>query len=134
MKKIILLSIIFIAFIAGIAFWALNSLPKQVKGAAPMGMRADSGSTSYITLASHTAVQIFATSTCVSRIIGTASTSLRMTLSDSATNPASGVGHVHSGSTTVMYDSGLYGCGLWRIYNPSDSAASTTITEFAGFR
>ena len=41
----------------------------------------------------------------------------------SSTSISEVVGHLQAGSTTVMYDSGLYGCGRWIV----DSSASTTL-------
>ena len=130
----IILTAIITVFVLIVGYLALQQMPKQALGSAPTGYLAANGSSSLVTLPSHSVLEIFATSTCVSRIISHASTSLRYTLVDSATNPSGTNGNHHSASTSVSYDSGIYGCGLWRAFNPSDTQVTLTITEFRGFR
>lgn len=133
MKKYIPFSIILSVLIILVMWYAYNSIPKAV-GSAPAGYVAKIGSSSLARIASQTSTQLYATSTCASRIIGQASSSLRAVFQDNAVFPSGTFGHIHSGSTSVAYDSGIYGCGLWRIYNPSDSEVTFTITEFTDFR
>ena len=133
-KTIILTAVITILILA-IGYLVSNQLPKQALGSAPTGFLATQGSSSLVTLPSHSVLQIFATSTCVSRIISlTPTTSVMLTLVDSATNPSGTIGNLQSASTTVSYDSGIYGCGLWRAFNPFTSSITFNITEFSGFR
>jgi len=132
--KTIILTVIITILILAVGYLISNQLPRQSFGSAPTGFLATEGSSSLVTLPSQTARQIFASSTCVSRVISHASTSLRYTLVDSETNPSGTNGNHHSASTSVSYDSGIYGCGLWRAFNPSDTQVTFTITEFRGFR
>lgn len=71
-----------------------------------------------------------ANDTCTSRVITTKATAIALffgdpTNGDLASTTLTGVnGHIQAASTSVMYDSGLYGCDKWTGY----AAASTTIT------
>lgn len=134
MKKIIGIIGIFIVAVALVVSMLLMVRQQQSMAGAPAGMAVTTATSSYVTIPSHTVVTLFASSTCVSRIIGHASSSFMLTFFDSVVNPSGITGHRHIGSTTVAYDSGIYGCGIWRVYNPSDTNASTTITEFTSFR
>lgn len=65
------------------------------------------------------------TNLCASRVISTNNTPIMVALSSSASTTLSGsVGNWQGASTTVGYDSGLYGCGYWTFY----AYATTTIT------
>jgi len=44
------------------------------------------------------------------------------------TTPTATVGHFQTASTTVAYDSGLYGCGAWKAY--ADASTTLLIAEF----
>ena len=116
------------------AFWISNDLPKAI-GSAPAGMRADTGSTSVITLASATRNQMFATSTCIARAVTTTSTPIMIQFTDHETYPTTANGHLQLGSTTVMYDAGTYGCGLWRAVSISGAAGQNVfVTQFLDFK
>lgn len=133
MKKTLLF--IFAGMIAIVTVWqSYNSIP--AKASAPQGMAATSASTSQITLIEGQVAQVFASSTsCVSRVISVGGfKNLWIMLTDSATLPSVNVGNLHAASTTVAYDAGVYGCGLWRIYNQSATTSIFTVTEFTGFR
>ena len=117
--------------LAALVYFSETQIP--FVGSAPTGASANTGSSSLVTIPSQTSVQIFATSTCVARVIGRASTSPMLTLTDSQTNPSGGFGVHNNASTSVTYDSGVYGCGLWRAFNTSDTQVIFTITEFVGF-
>ena len=124
-----------IALIAAVIF-SFNS-KEQAEASAPTGYTAIQASSSQITLTGNQMLQIFATSTCVSRIITPHVAQggwMRILFEDSATVPSPGTGHLVVASSTSVYDSGLYGCGLWRAFNNSASTTIFTITEFTGFR
>lgn len=79
------------------------------------------------------ATTIFAERTdgsCKSRIIGTKATPIVILFADpvngdlSSTTLNGATGFVQGASTTVAYESGIYGCGKWTGY----ASASTTIT------
>lgn len=72
-----------------------------------------------------TASSAFATSTCSSRTITTSASPIMLTFSDYAgQTPTGALGHLQAASTTVNYDAGSYGCGLFKVY----SAATQLIT------
>ena len=135
MKKTLkeIVSFLFLGVIMAIFVWqSYQVIPATAS--APPGYRADQPTTSQITLAQGESIQVFATSTCVSRIVSTGVTSLWITFVDSAIRPSVNVGHFHATSTTVGYDAGIYGCGLVRMYNPYPTTTLITITEFGSFR
>ena len=77
--------------------------------------------------------QIFAGNTqCKSRIISTDGTSaIRLSFKDipgagnvGSTTIGASIGTIQLASTTVAYDSGIYGCGVWNAW----AYASTTLT------
>lgn len=71
-------------------------------------------------------IQLFSTSTCASRIVTTSGDSdIRLSLSENGkASLSSTVGVAQLASTTVAYDSGLYGCGRVDAY----AFASSTVT------
>lgn len=71
---------------------------------------------------------VFATSSCVARIITTVASPIMLTFSDvQGVVPSAILGHLQPASTTVAYDSGLYGCGAVRAY--SFTTATVTVSE-----
>lgn len=98
------------------------------------------GSSSYLQVATTTTVgasagriTIFSASadgSCKARVIGTKATPIVILFGDptngnlASTTLTGETGFVQGASTTVAYDSGIYGCGRWTAY----AAASTTIT------
>ena len=74
----------------------------------------------------------FATSTsCASRVISTRGVGISLTLGEAGTTtiPTSIFGHAQAASTTVNYDSGVYGCGRWKATSVG-AATVITVTEF----
>lgn len=67
--------------------------------------------------------------TCHSRVITTSSQGIRLSFGDTAgfgsTTLSNTVGHYQAASTSVVYDSALYGCGLMSAIG---LVSSTTIT------
>ena len=129
MKNKIILAVIVIV----LGFVIYGSFKTQTK---PLG-EATSGVPSVLAIATTTAVgpqqvkTIFsANSQCTSRTVGTAGQAVMLTFGDptngdvSSTTLTSMVGHWQGASTTVNYDSGVYGCGRWSAFG----VASTTIT------
>lgn len=82
--------------------------------------------------------QVFAANAaCKSRIITTDGTSaIRISFKDIPTSGNIGsttvgatVGHLQLASTTVEYDSGIYGCGTWNIWAWASTTLSVTETQ-----
>ena len=79
-------------------------------------------------------VQITATSSpernCFSRVITTVEAAY-IGFSDAATSTlVESRGHIQAASTTVTYDSGLYGCGVWLLKSAGVASNTINITEF----
>lgn len=74
------------------------------------------------------AVTVIASSTCTARIITTSPTSpIMLTFSDVlGQTPTATYGHVQAASTTVVYDSGLYGCGRVKAFGWGTSVITIT--------
>lgn len=71
-----------------------------------------------------TDVTLFSEKTsCASRVISTFGTPIVLSFDSSVVNPSATNGHIQGASTTVAYDSGLYGCGAV----VAASSATTTI-------
>lgn len=71
-----------------------------------------------------------ATSTCTSRIITTTAQPVMLTFSDiQGLLPTAVKGHLQAASTTVVYDSGLYGCGAYRVISATGVAGTLSISE-----
>lgn len=94
---------------------------------APSGLPAVVATSSQMTV-NTTASLIMATSSCAARIVTTTASPVTLSFSDIQGFVPSGLqGHLQPASTTVAYDSGLYGCGAVRAY--SFVAGTLTITE-----
>lgn len=106
--------------------FAIDSTPKA-GAAAPSGLPATvATSSSQIVITS--APIIFATSTCAARIITVnAGGNIMLTFSDMlGQTPTATFGRFQAASTTVEYDSGIYGCGSVKAYG---SGVTITTTE-----
>lgn len=65
-----------------------------------------------------TASLVFATSSCVARVISTTASPIMMTFTDAQGKvPTATFGVLQPASTTVSYDASQYGCGAVRIYS-----------------
>ena len=123
--KIGLAIIVLIGFYFG--YLAVKVGPIEV-GQATAGLPATYGtSTDYAVTTS--VLTLVSTSSCASRVITTGNFSIDLSFSnrqgDKLTNLA---GHRQNASTTEVYDSGVYGCDLWRVRG--DSTGTLHITEF----
>lgn len=112
------------------------SLGTQIKFAgasAPSGLPAQTiNATSSNPTVTTTASLVFATSSqCSARIVTTPGTSaIMLTFSDNqGKTPTALYGHLQAASTTVAYDSGLYGCGAVKVYSFASQAISVTETK-----
>lgn len=106
--------------------------PDPAYGSAITGLPADTTSaTSSAIAVTNTASTVFATSSmCSARIITSYASPLMLTFSDNQGKTPTGVyGHLQPASTTVAYDSGLYGCGAVKIYSFVSQTISVTETK-----
>lgn len=106
------------AIIGTMAITAAFSYANLVKASAPSGLPATTATSSNPLVAPNVATLLFATTTgggCTARVISTASTTLMLTFGDTVMGGPTGTyGVWQAASTTVAYDSGLYGCGAVR--------------------
>lgn len=120
--------------LAVLAFMYFSQKPTSLGGAQP-------GIATSVAFATTTAVgpqqniQIFAASNCISRAISTAGSAIMVSFADpsngniSSTTLSGVIGSVQAASTTVVYDSGLYGCGRWFAYGFSSTTITTVSTR-----
>ena len=122
-NKILALGIIALAIVFSFSFTTT-----KLSASAPSGLPGTVATSSQAAV-STTAISLFATSTaCSSRIITTYASPVMLTFSDYAGQTPTGVfGHLQPASTTVAYDSGIYGCGLVKGY--SFTSQTITVTE-----
>ena len=114
----ILVSIAFVGVAAAAVIFALRVEPQEVQGSAPSGLQLNLATSSLIAL-KPTPILVFATSTnCGSRVITSTSTEILIQFGDIASSTATDIipfAHKQFSSSTVEYDSGIYGCGAWRV-------------------
>lgn len=73
---------------------------------------------------------LVASSTCTSRVISTTNGAVYLTFSDiQGIVPTATTGHLQLGSTTVVYDSGLYGCGAIRAISATGGNVVVSVSE-----
>ena len=116
-----------VALVISFTMWQLAS------ASAPPGAPAGYATSSTAIVGTTTNVALFQTSSCVSRVISTRRQAIHLAFDVTAsTTPSETSGIYQAASTTVVYDSGLFGCGLWTargLIVPNDvTTASTTIT------
>ena len=117
--------------VIGVLFLFLRR-PDDTSGAAFQGSGAVMATSSTVSIATSTNVTLFATSTpsCTSRVVSTQGKPILITFdSKSAPDFANQYGHVQGASTTIAYDSDLYGCGIMRAVS-YDSTTTITVSEF----
>ena len=109
------------AFIAlGLTVFVLNLSTGlfNAQASAPSGLPATIATTSSQILTAATAELVVATSSCSSRVITTSGSAVMMTFSaNQGLIPSGFFGHLQAASTTVAYDSGLYGCNALTMYS-----------------
>lgn len=104
---------------------------RLVGASAPTGVPATQGSATTTVVGPQETKTLFASnSACASRIVRTQGTDIYIAFADptngdvASTTLSAVVGFTQPASTTVAYDSGLYGCGRMT----AEAVASTTIT------
>lgn len=120
---------IFLALIiTSIIFIVIIKTPKF--GSAPTGQPATVATTTLSRTVGTSQTLLFATSTCTSRIISTTNGAVYLTFSDvQGIQPTAITGHLQLGSTTVAYDSGLYGCDAVRAISATGGNVTVTVSE-----
>lgn len=114
-----LLALLITGIIVTSALLFAFSYSNLVTASAPSGLPATVASSSAPRVTS-TQSLVIATSSCSARIISTATSSVRITFSDiQGAVPTDDRGHWQGASTTVAYDSGLYGCDAVRVWSQS---------------
>ena len=101
-------------------------------GAAFDGSEAKISTTSVQNLEAGVATVLFGTSTsgCTSRLVTTNhGIPVRLAFRDNDV-PTATVGHLQAASTSVAYDSAIYGCGRWEAF--SITAQAVTVSETVG--
>lgn len=104
-------------------------LASYAGAAAPSGLQAIVSTSSNPTVTT-TAAIVFATTTqCSSRVVTTYASPIMLTFSDNqGKTPTGTYGHLQLASTTVAYDSGIYGCGAYKVYSFVSQAITVTET------
>lgn len=117
-----------------------NSAPEEIVfGGTGGNIAASIATSSVVTLSTSANTLISATSSptirrqCASRIISTRGNNIMLVFGDSnevsSSTLSSVVGFIQAASTTVVYDSALYGCDNWYA-RALDAASNITVTEF----
>lgn len=133
--KITILAVVSAILLLAALLPFINVQKAEVVGSAEIGTisRLDFATTTTVGPEARPAVRIFSNdSDCDARVVTTRGDSAIMisfgepiNVGDiSSTTVLGATGHLQLASTTVVYDSGLYGCGQWHAYG----FASTTIT------
>lgn len=103
---------------------------KRASASAPSGLPATVATSTLGFVMQTTQTLLAATSTCSARIITTRAQPAMLTFSDKpAVVPTAVTGHLQLASTTVVYDSGQYGCGAVRVVSATPSTDTIDITE-----
>ena len=110
------------------------------QASAPSGLVATNASSSIISLSSGAGYRTLfePNTTCTSRIISTASSSIRLAFEPNIASGANGVasttltrdiGFFQDASTTIAYDSGIYGCGWVSAYSDNSDVIDINVLE-----
>lgn len=112
------------------AVYMFGASAAQVFAGAPSGVMTTATVATTTAVGPQQNVRLFSATNCNSRIISTVASPIMLTFFDpsngdlSSTTLSGTKGVLQPASTTVAYDSGQYGCGVWYAY----AFSSTTIT------
>ena len=130
--KTILISVV----VAIIVVFVVKSFVVQPTGQAPSGVTASLATSTVATVGPDEALTVFPIrKNCSSRIITTVGEPIRLSFGEigdytvASTTLSGTLGHTQSASTTVVYDSGTYGCGRWSILG-IDASSTIVVSEF----
>jgi len=120
-----------IMVIAGI-ITALVMQAQVAVGAAFPGQQARLQTATTTILGPGTVTLFEASNFCLNRVVTTQGTEIKVLFGDAigltATSVSATVGHLQAASTTVSYDSGLYGCG--KMVGRANASTTVTISSF----
>lgn len=107
-----------------LVYWFNKSDPL---GGTPPGLPVTYASSTQYALTDAPILVTSTTTDCAARIVTSSVGSISLAFNDNilAGNP----GHQQAASTTVAYDSGIYGCGRMRVRGNVTPAGTITITE-----
>lgn len=124
--KFIIIASMALCFVAGIAY----VFPFSVGASAPSGLPATviDSFTKQVGPQGNTLIST-STPSCSSRVVSTVAKPVMLVFTRSASTTVSATyGHLQGASTTVAYDSGLYGCNQITAYG-FDATTTITITN-----
>jgi len=123
MKKAIIT--ILVGFLGLLGFNVVNNLGSAT------GIQSTVATSSFQVVTAGTAQRLFATSTlCSARIITTQAGAIKLTFSDFLGQRPTGInGHIQTASTTVEYDSKIYGCNAVWVYPYGTDTLTLTETR-----
>ena len=109
-------------------------------GGSPGNLASDVATSSTVSTGDKSVNVLFATSTqgglCASRTISTQANAILIQFSPGVgegphgtTSLQNGFGHPQAASSTVNYDSAVYGCGAWIVMSSGVGTTTLTITE-----
>ncbi len=105
----------------------------KADASAPSGLPATEAVATTTVLGPQSTTTILAASACSARVVGTTNQGIMLLFADpsegdlSSTTIASQKGFWQAASTTVAYDSGVYGCG--RFIGRADASTTVTVME-----
>lgn len=123
------IALFFLGAVMFLTFMAMMNGVRFASASAPSGLPATWVSEAAYTV-STTALQIAATSTCAARIVSTSASPVQLGFSAAAGSTTSAtVGTLQAASTTVVYDSGIYGCGQLSAYSFTSGTVNVVETR-----
>lgn len=118
-----------LATVVGLIVFAFVLLSNKTFGSAPVGLPTSVATTSQFTVTT-TQQRALATSTCDARIVTTTTGAVMLSFTDlQGFVPTPILGHLQLASTTVVYDSGQYGCGAMRVISATGATSVVIISE-----
>ncbi len=123
---------VLLTFAIGLSLTALyfaSNKSSVFLGSATAGLPATIATTTQFAVTTSQQLAI-ATSSCTSRVVSTRTAAVMLTFSDiTGFVPTAILGHLQVGSTTVVYDSGVYGCGAVRVISATGAGDTITISD-----
>ena len=139
LKTILICAVVSLFVIVGV----VSFKGEKPLGQATSGLSAVMASSSPIAVGA-LAVTLFPASACTARIVSTVGGAIMLSFGEASTTFNGGadsgygvasttlsgiVGHVQAASSTVVYDSGIYGCGLVSAISGTNGVEIVTVAE-----
>lgn len=126
--SLLITSIVFLALVI-VGYTVVTARKSFKAGEAQSGLQATVASTSAQVVGT-TQRLLVATSTCAARIISTRTQPMMLSFGDNqGFVPTATTGILQAASTTVAYDSGLFGCGAMRVISGTVTSDTIVVTE-----